>query len=78
MAEPDEDILPDLVEVRRRITRLRRLLSDHREVYAALADADVSRIAGADDEGFKAVASSRTRSTPSGTAGISCWGRSTC
>lgn len=56
LAEPDEDILPDLVEVRRRITRLRRLLSDHREVYAALADADVSQIAGTDDEGFGSVA----------------------
>jgi magnesium transporter len=56
LAEPDEDILPDLVEVRRRITRLRRLLSDHREVYAALAHADVAEIAGADDEGFGSIA----------------------
>ncbi len=57
LAAPDEDILPDLVEVRRRIAHLRRLLSDHREVYAALDDADISEIADADDEGFGAVAS---------------------
>ena len=56
MARPDEDILPELVDVRRKIARLRRLLSDHREVYAALADADVSEIADPDDEGFAAVA----------------------
>jgi magnesium transporter len=55
LASPDEDILPDLVEVRRRITRLRRLLSDHREVYAALGSADVSQLADG-DEGFGAVA----------------------
>ncbi len=56
LARPDEDILPELVDVRRKIARLRRLLSDHREVYAALADADVSEIADPDDEGFAAVA----------------------
>lgn len=55
LARPDEDILPELVDVRRKISRLRRLLSDQREVYAALADADVSEIADADDEGFGAV-----------------------
>ena len=56
LARPDDDILPDLVEVRRRISRLRRVLSDHREVYAALGDADVTDLAGADDEGFGSVA----------------------
>ena len=56
LARPDEDILPELVDVRRKIARLRRLLSDHREVDAALADADASEIADPDDEGFAAVA----------------------
>ena len=53
-------------------------LSDHREVYAALADADVSEIADPDDEGFAAVAAgSRTRSTRSRTAATCCSGPST-
>ena len=54
--KPYEDVLPELVEVRRRIGRLRRRLSDHREVFAALADADVSELADPDDEGYSAVA----------------------
>ncbi len=54
--KPYEDILPELVELRRRIGRLRRRLSDHREVFAALSDADVSDLADPNDEGFGAVA----------------------
>ena len=34
---PDEDVLRDLVTLRRRIARLRRALSDQREVFAAFA-----------------------------------------
>src|SRR3954451_3449075 len=55
VAKPNEDILSDLVHIRRRIARIRRLLSDHREVYAALAATDVPEIAEPDDEGFSAV-----------------------
>ena len=54
--KPYEDILPELVEVRRRIGRLRRRLTDHREVFAALSDADVSDLADPNDEGFGSVA----------------------
>jgi Mg2+ and Co2+ transporter CorA len=55
VARPDEDILPDLVDIRRRVARLRRLLSDHREVFAALVEADVSELADPDDEGFASL-----------------------
>src|SRR4029077_1097422 len=56
VARPDVDILPELVEVRRKIAKLRRSLSDQREVYAALADADVSELAASDDAGSAPVA----------------------
>ena len=36
------DLLPDLVDVRRRIARLRRVLTNHREVFAALARPDLA------------------------------------
>ncbi len=39
-----EDLLDDLVALRRRIARLRRTLAAHREVFAALADAGVLRV----------------------------------
>ena len=58
-AEPSDDLLGNLVEVRHRIAKFRRALSAHREVYATLATADLSKIS--DDEelrlGFVAVAS---------------------
>ena len=56
LTRPGEDILGPLVEVRRRIAQIRRVLSDHREVYAALASIDVAEIGDKDDEGFAAVA----------------------
>jgi Mg2+ and Co2+ transporter CorA len=56
LASPGEDILGPLVAVRRRIAHVRRALSDHREVYAALAHVDVAEISDKDDDGFAAVA----------------------
>jgi magnesium transporter len=56
LARPGEDILEPLVAVRRRIAHIRRVLSDHREVYTALGNVDVAEIADRDDEGFAAVA----------------------
>ncbi|HUQ44235.1 MAG TPA: CorA family divalent cation transporter, partial [Candidatus Limnocylindria bacterium] len=44
------NLLDDLVQLRRRIARLRRLLADHRAVFAALASRDVGEIA-ADEDG---------------------------
>jgi magnesium transporter len=40
------DLLADLVAIRRRIARLRRVLADHRDLFASLASADVSRLTG--------------------------------
>jgi len=42
------DVLRDLVALRRRIARLRRLLTSHRELFALLARADVTTLAGDD------------------------------
>jgi magnesium transporter len=55
---PDDDLLPDLVALRRRIGGLRRSLSDQREVFAALAAADFSTVAEDEDvrAGFVLVA----------------------
>ncbi len=57
--DPDDDLLPALVALRRRIAGLRRSLSDQREVFAALAAADFSTIAEDEDikAGFVLVAS---------------------
>lgn len=55
--DPQEDVLNDLVALRRRIARLRRVLSDQREVFAAFGAADFSEATTLRDaEGFKAVA----------------------
>lgn len=50
--------LADLVAVRRRIARLRRVLTDHRQVFAFLAAADLAQVAGSPDSGlgFQSVA----------------------
>lgn len=52
-----EDVLADLVALRRRIARLRRVLSDQREVFAAFGAADFGAVAPGEDvaEGFRAV-----------------------
>lgn len=51
-------LLDDLVGVRRRIARLRRVLTDHRQLFASLAGADVARLTGDADSAaaFQAVA----------------------
>jgi magnesium transporter len=49
-------LLEDLVELRRRIARLRRLLTDQRGLFASLAGPDVAQLVGTEAaEAFKAV-----------------------
>lgn len=48
------DLLPDLVALRRRISHLRRLLSDHRSVFASLAAPDIEAFSG-DQDGAAAL-----------------------
>ncbi len=55
--DPDHDVLADLVEIRRRISRLRRVLSGQREVFAAFATPDFRTVVGDDAEAFAGVAS---------------------
>jgi Mg2+ and Co2+ transporter CorA len=43
-----KDLLGDLIELRRRITRLRRKLTSHRELFASLGRADFAMIAEGD------------------------------
>jgi magnesium transporter len=52
------DLLDDLVAVRRRIARLRRVLTDHRQVFASLAAADLAQVVERPQgvAAFKAVA----------------------
>ncbi len=51
------DVLADLVDLRRRIGRLRRVLSDERDVFAAFRAADFGAVAPDDDRAaFQAVA----------------------
>ncbi|MBI3748614.1 MAG: hypothetical protein HY262_07195 [Chloroflexi bacterium] len=54
----DDDLLGDLVALRRRVARLRRALSAHREIYGTLAGADFSRMTEGEDVGtaYAAVA----------------------
>ena len=56
-AIPDHDVLADLVDIRRRISRLRRVLSGQREVFAAFATPDFRTVVGDDAEAFAGVAS---------------------
>ena len=51
-------LLEDLVAVRQRIARLRRLLASERDVFASLADADFTEVAGDKESApaFQAVA----------------------
>ena len=55
--DPDRDLLADLVAIRRRISRLRRVLSGQREVFAAFATPDFRTVVGDDAEAFASVAS---------------------
>ena len=55
--DPDRDLLADLVAVRRRISRLRRVLSGQRDVFAAFATPDFRTVVGDDAEAFHGVAS---------------------
>ena len=55
--DPDQDVLADLVDIRRRISRLRRVLSGQREVFAAFATPDFRTVVGDDAEAFQGVAS---------------------
>jgi len=52
------ELLEDLVAVRQRIARLRRLLASERDVFASLADADFTEVAGDKESApaFQAVA----------------------
>jgi magnesium transporter len=52
------ELLIDLVAVRRRIAVLRRILTDHRQVFASLAAADLAQVVGNPDSaaGFQPVA----------------------
>lgn len=52
------ELLVDLVAVRRRIAMLRRILTDHRQVFASLAAADLAQVVGRPDSaaGFQPVA----------------------
>ncbi len=55
--EAREDVLAELVRLRRRIARLRRVLTAQREVFAAFATPDFGVVApGEDAEAFQAVA----------------------
>jgi hypothetical protein len=60
------ELLVDLVAVRRRIARLRRVLTDHRQVFAFLAGADLAQVAGSPDSalGFQSVAARFAMSRP--------------
>ena len=52
------ELLEDLVAVRRRIAKLRRVVTDHRQVFASLATADLAQVVGSPDSaaGFHPVA----------------------
>jgi magnesium transporter len=57
--EGRRELLADLVAIRQRVARLRRLLAAHRDIYASLGAADAAEITGGADSAaaFKAVAS---------------------
>ena len=55
--DPEHDVLADLVDIRRRIGRLRRVLSSQREVFAAFGTPDFRTVVGDDAEAFAGVAS---------------------
>ncbi len=52
------ELLDDLVALRRRIARLRRVLTDHRQLFASLAGAEIAQVTDNPDSGaaFQAVA----------------------
>lgn len=51
-----QDLLNDLVVIRRRLARLRRTLAGHREVFAALADAGMLKVVDDADAGAALLA----------------------
>lgn len=57
LIDPGPDLLGDLVRLRRRIARLRRLLVNHRELFASLAALEVGMVVGDPESAaaFKAV-----------------------
>jgi len=57
LLDPGPDLLGDLVRLRSRIARLRRLLVNHRELFASLAALEVGMVAGDPESAaaFKAV-----------------------
>ncbi len=60
--QPGDDVLADLVALRRRIGRLRRVLSDERDVFAAFRAADFGAVAPDDDSGAYRALSDRFES----------------
>lgn len=54
------DLLPDLVALRRRIARLRRLLAGHRELFASIASPDIGSFA-TDPESVAALQAASSR-----------------
>ncbi|HET9682242.1 MAG TPA: CorA family divalent cation transporter [Candidatus Limnocylindrales bacterium] len=54
LKDDGRDPLPDLVALRRRIARLRRLLTDHRSLFASLASPDIAAFSG-DPDGAAAL-----------------------
>ncbi len=57
LGRPGDDVLSDLVALRRRIGRLRRVLSDERDVFAAFRAADFAAVApDGDTAAFLALA----------------------
>ena len=60
LIDPGPDLLGDLVRVRRRIARLRRLLVNHRELFASLAALEVGMVLG-DPESAAALKDVTTR-----------------
>ncbi len=55
--DPEHDVLADLVDIRRRISRLRHVLSGQREVFAAFGTPDFRAVVEDDAEAFSGVAS---------------------
>lgn len=60
LLDPGPDLLAELVSVRHRIARLRRLLVNHRELFASLTAHDVGIVAG-DPDGAAALRAVNTR-----------------
>jgi Mg2+ and Co2+ transporter CorA len=57
VGDPEHDVLADLVDIRRRISQLRHVLSGQREVFAAFGTPDFRTVVGDEAEAFSGVAS---------------------